>query len=408
MTRDIPWDRLGIPEPLRGAADPAAPKALRLAAARAALPATADAQLAALYVLLDDAEDDVREAAIASVRSFPNVETALSQRTHPKVLEMLAQLRPEPAIDTKIALIRNSNDRTVILIARRADAERCAMLCDNHERLLMSPDVLIALHANPACPEPPLERAISFLRMQGMLPPLPAERPGAAAPSAAPVTTHAAPAAPAIPSVEFDLDAEIEAALAGRASPMLEHKRRMELFDLDRYGAPGSLDGFKLDFADDADFSFDLVGETDDAPEAVEEKKISIEQKIAAMTVGQKIKLAYLGNKTTRAILIRDRNKQVSVAVIKSGRLSDGEVLTFAGNRALSEEVLRLIGNNREWTRKYPVQVALANNPKCPPAVAVGLVAVLQSKDLAALARNRNISSVVSTLAMKMMKSKLV
>jgi hypothetical protein len=404
MSRDIPWDKLGIAEPLRGAADPASPKTLRMAAARALLPAPAEAQVAALYVLVGDEDADVRAAAEASVRDFRNVETVVGQRTHPKVLEMLAQLRSEPALDGRIALLRGANDRTVVMIARRADAERCTLLCDNHDRLMITPDVLVALHANPACPEPPLERAIAFLRIQGMLPALPAERARPGAPTAAPAAAPAAEAA-------FDLDAEIEAALAGRASPMLEQKRRMELFDLDRYGAPGTLQGFSFDFEDDADFGLDLLGDEPEGAESadpLDDKRLSIEKKISLMTPGQKIKLAYLGNKSTRAILIRDRNKQVSSAVVKSGRLSDGEVLSFAGNRALSEEVLRILGSNREWTRKYTVQVALANNPKCPVSIAVGLVSHLQAKDLAALARNRNVPSVVSTMANKLVKSKNV
>jgi hypothetical protein len=98
----------------------------------------------------------------------------------------------------------------------------------------------------------------------------------------------------------------------------------------------------------------------------------------------------------------------VSSAVVKSGRLSDAEVLSFAGNRGLSEEVLRIIGTNREWTRKYAVQVALANNPKCPVSISVGLVSHLQPKDLAGLSRNRNVPSVVSTMANKMVKAKML
>jgi hypothetical protein len=126
------------------------------------------------------------------------------------------------------------------------------------------------------------------------------------------------------------------------------------------------------------------------------------------MSVGKKLKLAYLGNKSVRSLLIRDRNKLVSVAVVKSGRLTDAEVLAHAGNRNLPDEALREIATNREWTRKYPVKVALVNNPKCPPSVSLSLVSQLQIKDLASLSRNRNVSSVVFTLAGKLAKQKSV
>jgi hypothetical protein len=52
------------------------------------------------------------------------------------------------------------------------------------------------------------------------------------------------------------------------------------------------------------------------------------------------------------------------------------------------------------------VKVALVNNPKCPPSVAVSLVNQLQIKDLESLGRNRNVSSVVFSLAAKMAKQK--
>jgi hypothetical protein len=284
----------------------------------------------------------------------------------------------------------------------------CQLLADNQERLLITPELVRALHANPACSEVALERAVGFLRMNDMLPALPATRgaPAAAgsAPQAAP--TSFAPARPEAPASDpvFDLEAEIEAALSGRASPMLEQRQRMQLFDVERHGGAGSLSGFVFDFKDDGDFGADLTEDADG--DASDDVRLTLEQKIAGLSVGKKIKLAYLGNKEARAILIRDRNKQVSMAVIKGGRMTDNEALSFAGNRSLSADVLREIAANREWMRLYPLKVALANNPKCPPSIAVGIVSVMASKDLAALARNKNVSSVVSTLANKLLRTK--
>jgi hypothetical protein len=396
---DIPWDKLGIPAALRGACAPDAPRPLRLAAARLALPADAAAALAALYVLTGDSDAEVRDAAIASVRSMPGIGDALSQRTHPKVLEVVAQLRPERALDEKISVIRNANDRTLLLIAERADAAMCGMLADNHERLLITPEIARVLNGNPACTDAVLERAVGFLRMNDVPVALPPRGTPASTPAAGAV---AAPATPA--SVPFDLEAEIEAALSGQASPMLEAQRNLQMFDLDRIAQQGPLAGFTFDYDDDLDFSGDMTEDSDE--ELSDSKKLSLEQKIANMPVGKKIKLAYLGNKEARAILIRDRNKQVALAVIKGGRMSENEALSFAGNRSLASDVLREIAANREWMRLYPLKVALANNPKCPPSIAVGIVNVMSVKDLSSLARNKNVSSVVFTLAHKMLKTK--
>jgi hypothetical protein len=399
---DIPWAKLGIPESLRPVVEPTAPRQLRFAAAKASLPATPEALLGMLYVLACSEDVEVRSTALETLKTMPGLLEALSQRTHSKVLELIATTRPDRALDERIMVIRGANDRTATLIASRADEALCDIIAENHERLLLTPQVIVALYQNPRCPEAPLERAIAFMRMQQCLPELPASRraPGDPAPAVPPQgAAQRAAAAPA-----FDLEAEIEAALSGRASPHLEQKSKLELFDLGGV-KPEGIEGFAFDFKDDDNFSFDLLDEGGEEGEDAN-MKASIEKRIAAMSVGKKLKLAYLGNKSVRSILIRDRNKLVAVAVVKSGRLTDAEVLSHAGNRNLPDEALREIATNREWTRKYPVKVALVNNPKCPPSVAVSLVTHLQIKDLSSLSRNRNVSSVVFTLALKMAKQK--
>ena len=85
---------------------------------------------------------------------------------------------------------------------------------------------------------------------------------------------------------------------------------------------------------------------------------------IQSMTVMQKIKLARLGGKDARGLLIRDRNKVVSTAVIMSPRITETEIIAIAQSRSVADDVLRLIANNRDWTRAYQVKLALTTNPK--------------------------------------------
>ena len=124
------------------------------------------------------------------------------------------------------------------------------------------------------------------------------------------------------------------------------------------------------------------------------------------MGVGEKIKLAYLGNQEARKVLIRDSNKIVAAAVVKSGRLTPNEVTSIAGNKNLADDVLREIATNAEFTRKYPVRVALVNNPKTPVSIAIGFISQLQKKDLQQLANNRGVSSTIFGTAKKLFKSK--
>jgi hypothetical protein len=133
--------------------------------------------------------------------------------------------------------------------------------------------------------------------------------------------------------------------------------------------------------------------------EAPGKKKFNIIQAVQKMTNPQKIKLALAGGKEARGLLIRESNKQVSTAVLENPRITDGEIEFFAKSANLSEDIMRKIGTNSDWTKKYTVAQALVYNPKCPPGVAVGFVTRMTEKDLAMLEKSRNVSEAVRSAA---------
>ena len=124
-------------------------------------------------------------------------------------------------------------------------------------------------------------------------------------------------------------------------------------------------------------------------------KKFNVMQTVSKMTSPQKIKLGLSGGKEARGLLIRDSNKQVSAAVLENPRITDGEIEFFSKSTNLSEDIMRKIGTNSDWTKKYNVAHALVNNPKCPPGIAVGFVIRMTEKDLAMLEKSRNVSEAV-------------
>ncbi len=133
--------------------------------------------------------------------------------------------------------------------------------------------------------------------------------------------------------------------------------------------------------------------------EAPGKKKLNVLQAVQKMTNPQKIKLALSGGKEARGLLIRESNKQVSTAVLENPRITDGEIEFFAKSANLSEDIMRKIGNNSDWTKKYTVALALVNNPKCPSGIAVGFVSRMSDKDLALLEKSRNVSEAVRSAA---------
>jgi hypothetical protein len=115
------------------------------------------------------------------------------------------------------------------------------------------------------------------------------------------------------------------------------------------------------------------------------------------MTVMQKIKLARVGGKEARSLLIKDRNKVVSSSVIASPKITDTEIVSIAQSRAVGDEILRMISVNKEWTRNYQVKLALACNPKTPQPQAIKFLNYLQDKDLKSLMKSKDVPSVIST-----------
>ena len=113
-----------------------------------------------------------------------------------------------------------------------------------------------------------------------------------------------------------------------------------------------------------------------------------------------------VGNKEARALLARDPNRLVGVAVIRSPRITAGEVLGMANNRAVIEDVLRVIYSNREWTKNYALKLALTKNPKTPMAIAMRHLSSLREADVISLSRNKNIPSGIQMVAKKMVEKK--
>ncbi len=129
-------------------------------------------------------------------------------------------------------------------------------------------------------------------------------------------------------------------------------------------------------------------------------------QKIAKLTVGQRVQLAMKGNKEERFVLIRDGSKVVSSAVLESPKITDSEVETFAAMKNVQESVLRGITMKRKFMKNYAVIRALVNNPRCPLDLALNLLNHLLVNDMKNLSMNKNVSDTTRKMALKLYKQK--
>lgn len=145
-----------------------------------------------------------------------------------------------------------------------------------------------------------------------------------------------------------------------------------------------------------------IIGELQSEEEEIPGERISMINRIMKMGVKDRVKLGMKGDREARNILIRDPNRLVSSAVVNNPRISEQEVETISSMRSISEDILRLIASNRQWSRSYNVMHNLAKNPRTPMANVLTIMSRLQLRDLVGLSKNRNVSDAVRRQALRL------
>ena len=153
----------------------------------------------------------------------------------------------------------------------------------------------------------------------------------------------------------------------------------------------------------------ELVEENEDiSKEEFKIKTISSLQKINVMTIAERIRLAFVGSKTDRLILIRDPNRIVAQSVLESPKLGRDEIFYYVKNKSTPGYIISKIANNRGWTTDYPLVLELSRSPKTPMKTALRFRKKLFIKDLRQITVDKNIHPTVRKLAMSMYREKTV
>ena len=332
-----------------------APLEVRRMAARGALPLPPIELASVLFALMHDPDAEVKTRARDSLEKLPDsvMDAVLSGPAHPALLDHLAHAfaEQEPRLE-RIALNAATGDPTVAFLAERPFRRIVEIVSNNQERMLRHPPIVDALGANPLTGRAVIDRILAFLGIEET------------------------PDAP-VPDPQSIGDAEARAALAAVLGEEFSEIPQ-ELLD---------------------------ENAADAAPEELAAGG-NLYQLVQSMTVFQKIKLGRAGNKEARALLIRDRNKVVAVAAVTSPKITENELYGIAQSRNVSDEVIRIVANNRDATRHYPVKLALACNPRTPQGVAMKFVNYLQDKDLHHLMKSKDVPSAISTHARRILMKK--
>ena len=124
-------------------------------------------------------------------------------------------------------------------------------------------------------------------------------------------------------------------------------------------------------------------------------------QDIRKKSIAEKRKAALFCGKEERAILLKDPNKEVVLSTIANPKITELEITGFAKMPTIPVEAINKIVRKREWMKNYAVVLALVNNPKTPAYISTRLVNRLKARDLRIIAKSREISETVRSIAKK-------
>jgi hypothetical protein len=144
----------------------------------------------------------------------------------------------------------------------------------------------------------------------------------------------------------------------------------------------------------------------DEGEEKVKPKVVPLYARMAEMTVSQKVRCATLGSAAERLLCVRDPNRLVAAAAAKSPLLKEPEAVQISASRAVSEDVLRLISMNKDFTRNYQIKLNLVSNPRTPFTFAARLVPMLRESELKMLAKSKNVTGAISSAVRQQLSKK--
>jgi len=340
-----------LPPTLHKHVDASTPPPLRMMAARLLVPASPTDALTLLYLLAQDPDEGVRDQAVETARNLPDKIAAAALRDADAPREVLGWIVDHVAESERylelLALNSSTPDEALARVASRCGRKVAELLAQNQLRLLRCEEYLLGLLENPNLSAAVRDGIADFAVRSGIR----------------------RDEVPALREAFRRVFGEAPAEKAEKAEELL------------------------------AEAHEELAADREEGEGLQEERRETLARRILKMSVAEKIKLATLGNKEARTLLLRDTNKLVCLAALQSPRITESEIVALSQSRTVHEEVIREIATNREWLKLYQVKVNLVKNPKTPPGIALRLVPHLREKDLKDLRTNKNVPHVVQAAA---------
>lgn len=129
--------------------------------------------------------------------------------------------------------------------------------------------------------------------------------------------------------------------------------------------------------------------------------QLTLDRKVAVMSVNEKIQLALRGDRDARALLIRDRAGIVQSSLIRNPKITADEVHALARAPQLAPDCAETLAQHPSWGASSTIALALVRNPRTPLPTATALVNKLSPGDLRVVAKGLGVRTPVAAAARK-------
>ncbi len=354
-----------------------APEMLKDAASKGALPLPPEILFQIQILLTSDKNEKIRKNALKSLKERYNSEILMileDKNVDPKIIDFCGRFYlSRKEILEKVVTHPKVPHRTLIEIAPKVNLSIAELIINNQIKLIEEPKIISALRKNPHLTPANLTRLSEIER-------------------------------------DFLGGDKAEYKLKEESTEELEEELLDEVKEEVEEGAEdlekSILNKLPIDVSKEELEELSKTSEINISKEEVEPEKLTVLQRLNKMTVSEKIKTALMGNREERGILVRDSNRLVAVTVLSSPKITESEIDAISQMRNVHQDVLRIIGTNREWLKKSKIVRNLVKNPKTPIAISLNLINRLTKQDLKFLVNDKSVPDALRRTAKRLIAKK--
>ena len=355
-------DTSALPTPAQRMLADTAPAPLRLMGAKGIAPGLKpDAIVTLVCAFAENSNQELAQTARQTLENLPEpmLLGALATELQARVLELLAQAHhAEPGIVSRLLSARHITSEALELVAQKATEAIGELVAASDSVLLRFPRVIEKLYLNKRVRMSTADRLVDLAVRNKLELNIPAFKQAAAA-----IQNQLIPEATEEPCFDDELFKQVDELTAQLAGEELEDTHELN----------------------------------DEGEEELKRKYVPLYAQLGNMTISQKIRRATLGTGPERMLLVRDRNRLVATAAAQSPMLKENEATLIASSRSVIDDVLRIIAQNKDFTRLHQVKLNLVSNPRTPFSFSSRLVPLLRDNDLKSLSKSKNVSGAILT-----------